>query len=79
MVRVSEAEINVVAVATEMEDSNPRTKPKAGHGGLVTAAHAATKSSTGMNVNMCTTDDSTKSMNAFAHYIHPEKEEMKIV
>ena len=47
-------------------------KPKAGYDYLATAAHFATESSTGTNVNACTTDDCTKSVNALV-YIDPEK------
>ena len=36
-------------------------KPKAGYDYLATAAHFAAESSTGTNVNVCTTDDFTKS------------------
>ena len=35
-------------------------KPKAGYDYLATAAHFAAESSTGTNVNVCTTDDFTK-------------------
>merc|ERR1712139_283205 len=35
-------------------------------------------SSTGTNVNVCTTDDFTKSVDALVYYIDPEEEEMKI-
>merc|ERR1712139_195423 len=35
-------------------------------------------SSTGTNVNVCTTDDFTKSVDALVYYIDPENEEMKI-
>eukprot|EP00448_Togula_jolla_P023973 CAMPEP_0170592552 /NCGR_PEP_ID=MMETSP0224-20130122/12983_1 /TAXON_ID=285029 /ORGANISM="Togula jolla, Strain CCCM 725" /LENGTH=185 /DNA_ID=CAMNT_0010916461 /DNA_START=46 /DNA_END=599 /DNA_ORIENTATION=+ len=39
-------------------------KPKAGYDYLATAAHFAAESSTGTNVNVCTTDDFTKSVDA---------------
>merc|ERR1711972_1235596 len=53
-------------------------KPKAGYDYLATAAHFAAESSTGTNVNVCTTDDFTKSVDALVYYIDPEAEEMKI-
>merc|ERR1712019_59825 len=53
-------------------------KPKAGYDYLATAAHFAAESSTGTNVNVCTTDDFTKSVDALVYYIDPDEEEMKI-
>ena len=53
-------------------------KPKAGYDYLATAAHFAAESSTGTNVNVCTTDDFTKSVDALVYYIDPDSEEMKI-
>ena len=53
-------------------------KPKAGYDYLATAAHFAAESSTGTNVNVCTTDDFTKSVDALVYYIDPDNEEMKI-
>merc|ERR1719464_667058 len=53
-------------------------KPKAGYDYLATAAHFAAESSTGTNVNVCTTDDFTKTVDALVYYIDPEEEEMKI-
>merc|ERR1719242_1130453 len=53
-------------------------KPKAGYDYLATAAHFAAESSTGTNVNVCTTDDFTKQVDALVYYIDPENEEMKI-
>ena len=47
-------------------------KPKAGYDYLATAAHFAAESSMDTKVNVCTTGDFTKSVNAL------EKEEMKI-
>ena len=44
---------------------------------IATAAHFAAESSTGTNVNVCTTDDFTKSVDALVYYIDPEEEEMK--
>merc|ERR1712224_321837 len=51
---------------------------KPGYDYLATAAHFAAESSTGTNVNVCTTDDFTKSVDALVYYIDPEAEEMKI-
>ena len=53
-------------------------KPKAGYDYLATAAHFAAESSTGTNVNVCTTDDFTKSVDALVYYIDPENEECEI-
>ena len=53
-------------------------KPKAGYDYLATAAHFSAESSTGTNVNVCTTDDFTKTVDALVYYIDPENEEMKI-
>ena len=53
-------------------------KPKAGYGYLETAAHFAAESSTGTNVNVSTTDDFTKGVDALVYEIDPEKELMKI-
>merc|ERR550532_2301747 len=53
-------------------------KPKAGYDYLATAAHFAAESSTGTNVNVCTTDDFTKTVDALVYYIDPDEEEMKI-
>jgi len=53
-------------------------KPKPGYDYLATAAHFAAESSTGTNVNVCTTDDFTKSVDALVYYIDPDCEEMKI-
>jgi hypothetical protein len=53
-------------------------KPKAGYDYLATAAHFAAESSTGTNVNVCTTDDFTKCVDALVYYIDPDNEEMKI-
>ena len=54
-------------------------KPKAGYDYLATAAHFAAESSTGTNVNVCTTDDFTKSVDALVYYIDPDSEEMKLL
>ena len=48
-------------------------KPKAGHGYLETAAHFAAESSTGTNVEVVTTDDFTKGIDALVYYIDEAK------
>ncbi len=54
-------------------------KPKAGFGDyLSTAAHFAAESSTGTNVEVCTTDDFTKGVDAIVYEIDEAKELMKI-
>merc|ERR1712216_221590 len=53
-------------------------RPKAGYDYPATCAHFAAESSTGTNVNVCTTDDFTKTTDALVYYIDPEAEEMKI-
>ncbi|MEJ2384884.1 MAG: ribulose-bisphosphate carboxylase [Xanthomonadales bacterium] len=53
-------------------------KPKAGYGYLETAAHFAAESSTGTNVDVSTTDDFTKGVDALVYEIDPEQELMKI-
>ncbi|GKY86243.1 ribulose-bisphosphate carboxylase [Sinisalibacter aestuarii] len=53
-------------------------KPKAGYGYLETAAHFAAESSTGTNVEVSTTDDFTRGVDALVYEIDPDKEEMKI-
>jgi len=54
-------------------------KPKAGFGGyLETAAHFAAESSTGTNVQVSTTDDFTRGVDALVYEIDEEKEIMKI-
>ncbi|MGB8738023.1 MAG: ribulose-bisphosphate carboxylase, partial [Rhodomicrobium sp.] len=54
-------------------------KPKAGFGSyLETAAHFAAESSTGTNVEVVTTDDFTKSVDALVYEIDESKELMKI-
>ena len=50
----------------------------AGSDYLATAAHFAAESSTGTNVNVCTTDDVTKSVDALVYHIDPVNEEMII-
>jgi len=53
-------------------------KPKAGYNYLETAAHFAAESSTGTNVEVCTTDDFTKGVDALVYEIDPPRELMKI-
>jgi ribulose-bisphosphate carboxylase large chain len=53
-------------------------KPKAGYGYLETAAHFAAESSTGTNVQVSTTDDFTRGVDALVYEIDEEQELMKI-
>jgi len=53
-------------------------KPKAGYGYLETAAHIAAESSTGTNVEVSTTDDFTKSVDALVYEIDEANEIVKI-
>jgi ribulose-bisphosphate carboxylase large chain len=54
-------------------------KPKAGYlDYLATAAHFAAESSTGTNVEVCTTDDFTKGVDALVYEIDEAREIMKI-
>ncbi|NGO79540.1 ribulose-bisphosphate carboxylase [Streptomyces sp. YC504] len=54
-------------------------KPKAGYDGfLATAAHFAAESSTGTNVEVCTTDDFTQGVDALVYEVDETKELMKI-
>ncbi|MCP3754683.1 ribulose-bisphosphate carboxylase [Streptomyces sp. TBY4] len=54
-------------------------KPKAGYGDyLSTAAHFAAESSTGTNVEVCTTDEFTKGVDALVYEIDEARELMKI-
>ena len=55
-----------------------RMKPKAGHGYLEAAAHFAAESSTGTNVEVSTTDDFTKGLDALVYYIDEATEDMRI-
>lgn len=55
-----------------------KMKPKAGVGYLEAAAHFAAESSTGTNVEVCTTDDFTKGVDALVYYIDEATEEMRI-
>jgi ribulose-bisphosphate carboxylase large chain len=53
-------------------------KPKKGYGYLETAAHFAAESSTGTNVEVSTTDDFTRGVDALVYEIDEKKEIMKI-
>jgi len=55
-----------------------RMKPKSGYGYLATAAHFAAESSTGTNVEVCTTDDFTRGVDALVYEIDETREVMKI-
>jgi len=55
-----------------------KMKPKAGVGYLEAAAHFAAESSTGTNVEVCTTDEFTKGVDALVYYIDEATEEMRI-
>jgi ribulose-bisphosphate carboxylase large chain len=55
-----------------------KMKPKAGHGYLEAAAHFAAESSTGTNVEVSTTDDFTKGVDALVYYIDEASEDMRI-
>ena len=53
-------------------------KPKAGYGYLETAAHFAAESSTCTNVEVSTTDDFTRGVDALVYEVDEQKEIMKI-
>lgn len=55
-----------------------KMKPKAGYDYLATAAHFAAESSTGTNVDVCTTDDFTKGVDALVYHIDEKTEDMRI-
>jgi len=55
-----------------------KMKPKTGHGYLEAAAHFAAESSTGTNVEVCTTDDFTKGVDALVYHIDEATEDMRI-
>ena len=55
-----------------------KMKPKAGTGYLEGAAHFAAESSTGTNVEVSTTDDFTKGLDALVYYIDEATEDMRI-
>ncbi|MDR2012452.1 MAG: hypothetical protein LBQ20_05310, partial [Rhodanobacter sp.] len=53
-------------------------KPKTGTGYLEAAAHFAAESSTGTNVEVSTTDDFTRGVDALVYHIDEAKEDMRI-
>ena len=53
-------------------------QPKAGHGYLEAAAHFAAESSTGTNVEVCTTDAFTKGVDALVYWIDEAAHDMRI-
>ena len=55
-----------------------KMKPKSGHGYLEAAAHFSAESSTGTNVDVSTTDDFTKGVDALVYYIDEATEDMRI-
>ena len=55
-----------------------KMKPADGHDYLATAAHFAAESSTGTNVEVSTTDDFTKGVDALVYHIDEETEDMRI-
>lgn len=55
-----------------------KMKPKTGHGYLEAAAHFAAESSTGTNVEVSTTDDFTKGVDALVYHIDEASEDMRI-
>ncbi|MFN3884890.1 MAG: ribulose-bisphosphate carboxylase [Rhodocyclaceae bacterium] len=55
-----------------------KMKPKSGVGYLEAAAHFAAESSTGTNVEVCTTDEFTKGVDALVYYIDEATEDMRI-
>lgn len=55
-----------------------KMKPKSGHGYLEAAAHFAAESSTGTNVEVSTTDDFTRGVDALVYLIDEAREEMRI-
>ena len=55
-----------------------RMKPRPGHSYLATAAHFAAESSTGTNVEVCTTDDFTRGVDALVYEVDEASELMKI-
>ncbi|MFW6021066.1 MAG: ribulose-bisphosphate carboxylase [Guyparkeria sp.] len=55
-----------------------KMKPQPGYGYLATAAHFAAESSTGTNVEVSTTDDFTKGVDALVYHIDEANEDMRI-
>lgn len=54
------------------------SNPKSQKDYLAAAAHFAAESSTGTNVDVSTTDDFTKTVDAIVYAVNPEAEEMRI-
>lgn len=55
-----------------------KMKPRAGQRYLSAAAHFAAESSTGTNVQVCTTDDFTRGVDALVYHVDEASEEMRI-
>ncbi len=55
-----------------------KMKPKSGHGYLEAGAHFAAESSTGTNVEVSTTDDFTKGVDALVYHIDEANEDLRI-
>lgn len=55
-----------------------KMRPKAGYGYLEAAAHFAAESSTGTNVEVSTTDEFTKGVDALVYHINEVEEDMRI-
>lgn len=55
-----------------------KMRPKAGYGYLEAAAHFAAESSTGTNVEVSTTDEFTKGVDALVYHINEAEEDMRI-
>lgn len=55
-----------------------RMRPKTGYGYLESAAHFAAESSTGTNVEVSTTDDFTKGVDALVYHADEENEDVRI-
>jgi ribulose-bisphosphate carboxylase large chain len=55
-----------------------KMKPKPGYGYLEAAAHFAAESSTGTNVEVCTTDEFTKGVDALVYQVDEASEDMRI-
>ena len=55
-----------------------KMKPKTGYGYLASAAHFAAESSTGTNVEVSTTDDFTKGVDALVYYVDEPAGDMRI-
>lgn len=55
-----------------------KMRPKAGYGYLEAAAHFAAESSTGTNVEVSTTDEFTKGVDALVYHINEAEEDLRI-